>query len=88
MRSERLFERIVAFEPDAMNFAELCAQLYLNDAAYKIEAERLALSDSKRHTQMPRSIIRKNRGTSGLDVVADPAQMQPVEQSRSTTPTI
>jgi FkbM family methyltransferase len=79
MRSVNLFERIVAFEPDAMNFAQLCAQLYLNDAAYEIEAERLALSESKRRAQMPRSIIRKNRGTSGLDVVADSAQMQPVQ---------
>lgn len=39
------FNRIVAFEPDPTNFAQLQANLFLNDATARIEALRLAASD-------------------------------------------
>ncbi len=72
MRRESLFDRIIAFEPDAMNFAQLGAQLYLNDAAYEIEVQRLAVSDTTGTGTMPKSTLRKNRGTSGLGITAPP----------------
>ena len=79
MRRLGVFDRIIAFEPDAMNFAQLGAQLYLNDAAYDIEARRAAVSDRTGQAQMPRSVLRKNRGASGLDSVAAPEHMQTVD---------
>jgi FkbM family methyltransferase len=79
MRRARLFDRIIAFEPDAMNFAQLGAQLYLNDAAYEIEARRVAVSDRTGQARMPKSVIRKNRGTTGLGIVAAPDAMMPVD---------
>jgi FkbM family methyltransferase len=79
MRNERIFDRIIAFEPDAMNFAQLGAQLFLNDAAYEIEARRLALSDVSGTAPMPKSALRKNRGTSGLGIAATPDSSAAVE---------
>jgi FkbM family methyltransferase len=43
-----IFERIVAFEPDPTNYAQLQANLFLNGAENTIEAHRLAASDSER----------------------------------------
>lgn len=40
-----LFDRIVCFEPDPTNAAQLAAQLFLNDAAHRIEFDRRAASD-------------------------------------------
>lgn len=42
------FERIVAFEPDPTNYAQLQANLFLNGAESAIEALQLAASDSER----------------------------------------
>jgi len=42
------FERIVAFEPDPTNYAQLQANLFLNGAENAIEALQLAASDSER----------------------------------------
>lgn len=39
------FSRIVAFEPDPTNYAQLQANLFLNDAAVAIEPRQLAASD-------------------------------------------
>jgi FkbM family methyltransferase len=39
------FSRIVAFEPDPTNYAQLQANLFLNDAALAIEPRQLAASD-------------------------------------------
>jgi FkbM family methyltransferase len=78
MLRERVFDQIVAFEPDAANFAQLGAQLYLNSASYEIDARRIAVSDGSGERLMPRSDIRKNRGTSGLDITASPADLQRV----------
>ena len=39
------FERVVAIEPDPVNFAQLQANLFLNGASAAIEALRLAASD-------------------------------------------
>jgi FkbM family methyltransferase len=39
------FSRIVAFEPDPTNYAQLQANLFLNDAAGRIEPLQLAASD-------------------------------------------
>lgn len=44
-RAKGWFERIVAFEPDPANYAQLQANLFLNDAATAIEAMKLAASD-------------------------------------------
>jgi FkbM family methyltransferase len=40
-----LFDRIVCFEPDRMNAAQLEAQLFLNRACYAIEVDRRAVSN-------------------------------------------
>jgi len=40
-----LFERVVAFEADALNFRQLCANLCLNDRACGIEPRNIAVSD-------------------------------------------
>ena len=43
-----IFKRIVAFEPDPTNYAQLQANLFLNGAENAIEALQLAASDSER----------------------------------------
>jgi len=43
-----MFGRIVAFEPDPTNYAQLQANLFLNDAESAIEAHRLAATDRAR----------------------------------------
>ena len=43
-----MFDRIVAFEPDPMNYAQLQANLFLNGATTAIEALQLATSDRER----------------------------------------
>ncbi len=44
-RNKGWFERIVAFEPDPANYAQLQANLFLNQASTAIEALKLAASD-------------------------------------------
>jgi FkbM family methyltransferase len=43
-----LFDRVVAFEPDPTNYAQLQANLFLNGAEAAIEARQLAVSDGER----------------------------------------
>ena len=43
-----LFDRIVAFEPDPTNYAQLQANLFLNGVETAIEARQLAVSDGER----------------------------------------
>ena len=47
-RKSGLFERVIAVEPDPINFGQLQANLFLNGAAYDIEALKLAASDRER----------------------------------------
>jgi len=44
-RQKGWFERIVAFEPDPANYAQLQANLFLNGASTAVEALKLAASD-------------------------------------------
>jgi FkbM family methyltransferase len=58
------FERIVAVEPDPTNYAQLQANLFLNDASTAIEALRLAASD--RAATFGLRVDSRNRGGSRL----------------------
>jgi FkbM family methyltransferase len=58
------FERIVAFEPDPANYAQLQANLFLNRASSAIEALKLAASD--REATFGLSVDSRNRGGAQL----------------------
>jgi FkbM family methyltransferase len=58
------FERIVAFEPDPANYAQLQANLFLNKASTAIEALKLAASD--RAATFGLEIDSRNRGGAHL----------------------
>jgi FkbM family methyltransferase len=60
------FERIVAFEPDPANYAQLQANLFLNQASTAIEALKLAASD--REATFGLQVDSRNRG--GAQLVA------------------
>jgi FkbM family methyltransferase len=60
------FERIVAFEPDPENYAQLQANLFLNDASTAVEALKLAASD--RAATFGLKVDSRNRG--GAQLVA------------------
>src|SRR6185503_4081217 len=60
------FERIVAFEPDPANYAQLQANLFLNGASTAIEALKLAASD--REGTFGLQVDSRNRG--GAQLVA------------------
>lgn len=60
------FERIVAFEPDPANYAQLQANLFLNQAGTAIEAMKLAASD--RAATFGLRVDSRNRG--GAQLVA------------------
>lgn len=65
---ERLFDQIIAFEPDRLNFAQLQAQLFLNGATYRIDARNVAVGEVAGTGQMHRSDRHPtgNRGGVGL----------------------
>jgi FkbM family methyltransferase len=65
-RNKGWFERIVAFEPDPANYAQLQANLFLNGAANDIEAMKLAASD--RAAVFGLKVDSRNRG--GAQLVA------------------
>lgn len=67
-RSKGWFERIVAFEPDPANYAQLQANLFLNDASSAIEAMKLAASD--RAATFGLKVDSRNRGGAQLVEVA------------------
>jgi len=58
-----LFERIVAFEPDPTNFAQLQANLFLNGLERAIEPLRLAASDRNRLLGLALDTHRNRGGT-------------------------
>jgi FkbM family methyltransferase len=58
------FERIVAFEPDPVNYAQLQANLFLNKASTAIEALKLAASD--REAVFGLQVDGRNRGGARL----------------------
>ncbi|MFI5032180.1 MAG: FkbM family methyltransferase [Reyranellales bacterium] len=58
------FERIVAFEPDPANYAQLQANLFLNGASTAIEALKLAASD--RAATFGLRVDSRNRGGAQL----------------------
>lgn len=64
----RTFERIIAFEPDRLNFAQLQAQLFLNGAAYRIESMNVAAGSAAGEMQMSRADLHEagNRAGAGL----------------------
>src|SRR5581483_7713136 len=63
-RSKGWFERIVAFEPDPANYAQLQANLFLNAAGADIEALKLAASD--RAAAFGLEVDSRNRGGARL----------------------
>ena len=58
------FERIVAFEPDPANYAQLQANMFLNGASTAIEAMKLAASD--RAATFGLKVDSRNRGGTQL----------------------
>jgi len=73
-RQSGLFERIVAFEPDPTNYAQLQANLFLNGAENDIEALPLAASDRERTFGLYVR-TRRNRGGTRLVETAEPGQV-------------
>lgn len=65
-RRKGWFERIVAVEPDPANYAQLQANLFLNQASTEVEALKLAASD--RETTFGLQVDSRNRG--GTQLVA------------------
>ena len=63
-RAKGWFERIVAFEPDPANYAQLQANLFLNQASARIEALQLAASD--RAATFGLQVDSRNRGGAQL----------------------
>lgn len=57
------FERIVAFEPDPVNYSQLQANLFLNDAVGAIEALPLAASDREATFGLTLRTTRNRGGT-------------------------
>ncbi len=86
MDRERMFDRIVAFEPDRLNFAQLQSQLFLNGAAYRIEARNVAVGEAPGIVHMQRADRHPtgNRAGAGLwgcgDVNALPVGMVAVDE--------
>jgi FkbM family methyltransferase len=68
------FSRIVAFEPDPTNYAQLQANLFLNDAAVAIEPRQLAASDREATFGL---VLRthRNRGGTRLAREGEPAHV-------------
>lgn len=68
------FSRIVAFEPDPTNYAQLQANLFLNDAAVAIEPRQLAASDREATFGL---VLRthRNRGGTRLAEEGEAAQV-------------
>ena len=68
------FSRIVAFEPDPTNYAQLQANLFLNDAAVAIEPRQLAASDREATFGLVLR-TRHNRGGTRLAEEGEAAQV-------------
>lgn len=77
----RMFDTIVCFEPDRHNFAQLMSQLFLNGAAYDVEARLVAVSDRSGVTRIRQSttISDGNRGSAMIGDELDQACSYPVE---------
>ncbi|MBV8188456.1 MAG: FkbM family methyltransferase [Alphaproteobacteria bacterium] len=67
-RRKGWFERIVAFEPDPANYAQLQANLFLNGAGTEVEALKLAASD--RPATFGLEVDSRNRGGARLVAAA------------------
>lgn len=63
-----MFERIVAFEPDPVNYGQLQANLFLNGATAAIEALQLATSDRERSFGLSLGTSRNRGGTRVVEV--------------------
>ena len=63
-----IYERIVAFEPDPTNYAQLQANLFLNGLENTIEALNLATSDSERTFGLSLKTHRNRGGTQVVEV--------------------
>lgn len=63
-----MFDRIVAFEPDPANFAQLQANLFLNDAVQSIEALQLAASNADRLVGLALETQRNRGGTRVVEI--------------------
>jgi len=63
-----MFDRIVAFEPDPVSYAQLQANLFLNGAQGAVEAIKLAATDRER----PFALLPGTAGNRGATRVIDP----------------
>lgn len=77
-----------AFEPDPRNYAQLCANLWLNDLAERVSHHPVALSSANGESPIylarkrdPRDNFCYNTGTTGLD-------FEPLRHDASTTRTV
>lgn len=68
MSRTNLFNKIVAFEADVLNFRQLCANLLLNDPTCLIEARNVAVSDDAGAVMFESSLHHPdNRGGVGIN---------------------
>jgi len=70
-RASGMFDRIVAFEPDPANYAQLQANLFLNGAEDSIEALQLAATDGERTFNLLQRNPR-NRGATRVVEAGEP----------------
>ncbi|WP_168201742.1 FkbM family methyltransferase [Phreatobacter aquaticus] len=74
-----LFDRIICFEPDRMNAAQLEAQLFLNEAGYTIEIDRRAVSNRSGTARLERAGDRADHNRGAAHLTTDEAASEPVE---------
>lgn len=80
---EATVERVFAFEPDPRAYARLQANLFLNGAAEKVEAERVALSDEPGEGELHVSDDRRDMDWGKLNRGANSLVPRPERHTRS-----
>ena len=73
-----LFDRIVCFEPDRMNAAQMEAQLFLNEAGYAIEIDRRAVSNRSGMALLERGGGRADHNRGAAHLTTDETVSEPV----------
>lgn len=75
-----LFDRVHAFDADAINFSQLHANLFLNKLSFDIQTTNAAISDRSTTWETFRSIDHpdRNRGGVGLKIESAEGQMRSV----------
>jgi FkbM family methyltransferase len=65
-----LFDEVIAFEPDRHNFAQLQAQLFLNDLSTRVEARRTAVTSGAGRMHMMFSSSHPDGNRAGVGVIS------------------